>query len=424
MPRSLYSAWQTIAARTPDSTALWDLRSGQSYSFSQLDSAVAEPHQFPTGSGVEFVQQVLGAWCSGLVTCPMDSYAESGPVLGNLPTGTAHVKMTSGSTGEPRLVLFDAAQLAADADNIVSTMRLSPSQPNVGVISMAHSYGFSNLVLPLLLHGIPLILGGDPLPNSFARALSLLPPGGGTVPAVPAMWRAWLAAGCLDHSLIRTAISAGAPLSTDLERAIYDQTGIKVHNFYGSTECGGIAYDASDSPRAHADIVGTSMDGVDVQVSADGYLLVSGAAVATRYWPTSEPATLSSHHFLTQDLASIDDNGIIRLVGRAGDLINVAGRKLAPSTIEAEIQRDPAIDHCLVFGIPSSDPERVHEIVAITSAGDPKELGARLASRLPAWQKVRHWWVTAELVPNSRGKLSRKRWKEKWLEHHQRPSAP
>ena len=57
----------------------------------------------------------------------------------------------------------------ADAENIVATMGLRPDWPNLGVISLAHSYGFSNLVLPLLLHGIPLILAPVPLPARLMR---------------------------------------------------------------------------------------------------------------------------------------------------------------------------------------------------------------------------------------------------------------
>ena len=49
------------------------------------------------------------------------------------------------------MVAFTAAQLMADAENIVTTMGLRPDWPNLGVLSLAHSYGFSNLVLPLLL---------------------------------------------------------------------------------------------------------------------------------------------------------------------------------------------------------------------------------------------------------------------------------
>ena len=77
----------------------------------------------------------------------------------------------------------------ADAENIVATMGLRADWPNLGVISMAHSYGFSNLVLPLLLHGIPLILAPAPLPEIIRRAAENEP--AITLAAVPAMWRAW-----------------------------------------------------------------------------------------------------------------------------------------------------------------------------------------------------------------------------------------
>ncbi|MGI9244656.1 MAG: class I adenylate-forming enzyme family protein [Verrucomicrobiales bacterium] len=417
MPSTLHSAWRRTVATSPGATALTDARSGRSYTFSQLDAEAVEPTSFPTGSGIEFVRQTLAAWRSGLAICPLESPRDPRPDLGDLPPGIAHIKQTSGSTGSPQLVLFTAEQLAADADNIVTTMGFTASRPNVGVISMAHSYGFSNLVLPLLLHGVPLILGGDPLPNSLARALDCLPETGGNIPAVPAMWRAWLAAGCLDRRLVHTAISAGAPLSLELERAIYDQVGIKVHNFYGSSECGGIAYDRSDAPRACPDIVGTGMDGVSVRTAEDGCLVVGGAAVASGYLSDLAPGSLSHQEFSTQDLATIDADGTIHLTGRAGDLINIAGRKVSPATIETEILSDPSVDHCIVFGIPSKDPERVHEIVAITSGGDPEALRSRLAERLPAWQRVRNWWVNPELAPNARGKLSRNEWLEKWLEH-------
>ena len=49
-------------------------------------------------------------------------------------------------------------------------MGLRPDWPNLGVISMAYSYGFSNLVLPLLLHGIPLFLAPAPLPEVLRGA--------------------------------------------------------------------------------------------------------------------------------------------------------------------------------------------------------------------------------------------------------------
>src|SRR5205085_57854 len=92
-----------------------------------------------------------------------------------LPAESVHIKTTSASTGEARHILFTARQLAADAENIMATMGLRPDWPNLGVISLAHSYGFSNLVLPLLLHGIPLILGGSSLPETVRNATRCSP---------------------------------------------------------------------------------------------------------------------------------------------------------------------------------------------------------------------------------------------------------
>ena len=421
MPNSLYRTWQKRVAEQPDATALIDAVSGQAFTFAELDNSKMPPAGAPRGMSPRFVQQTLGGWCQGEPLVMLDGHTNR--IGTEIPDGIAHVKTTSGSTGEPRFILFTAEQLAADAANIVATMGLSAERPNVGVISMSHSYGFSNLVLPLLLHGIPLILGGDPLPGSLARALDHLPEPGGTVPAVPAMWRAWLNAGCLDPNKIRLAISAGAPLTLDLERDIFERTGIKVHNFYGSSECGGIAYDQTPAPREHAGTVGTTMHGVTTSINDDGCLSVSGPAVGTGYWPEADPGTLDGKRFVTQDLAAIAPDGTIQLNGRAGDLINVAGRKLDPATIEAQLRKHADVEHCVVFGVPSKDPERVQEIVAVASGGETAELNAMLARALPAWQKVRHWWINADLSPNSRGKISRHQWRESWLQEQRHPGS-
>src|SRR5262249_49359271 len=143
---------------------------------------------FPSGIGVSFVLTVLQAWRSGKVVCPLE-VGQLTPTLGRLPDGCAHLKTTSASTGAARHVAFTAEQLAADAQNIVATMGLKSEWPNLGVISLAHSYGFSNLITPLLLHGIPLLLLDSPLPETV-RAIGG-DVGSATLAAVPALWRTW-----------------------------------------------------------------------------------------------------------------------------------------------------------------------------------------------------------------------------------------
>ena len=71
-----------------------------------------------------------------------------------LPTSCAVLKLTSGTTGAPRAIRFTAAQLAADCEQICDTMGISDRDVNFGVIPLSHSYGFSNLLTPLLLRGV------------------------------------------------------------------------------------------------------------------------------------------------------------------------------------------------------------------------------------------------------------------------------
>jgi acyl-CoA synthetase (AMP-forming)/AMP-acid ligase II len=331
-----------------------------------------------------------------------------------VPKRIVHLKTTSASTGAARLVAFTAEQLMADATNIVETMGLCAEWPNLGLISLAHSYGFSNLVLPLLLHGIPLVLAGTALPEAVRSAADQFKHV--TVAGVPALWRTWFDAGAITPS-VRLAISAGAPLPLELEQAVFERYGVKIHNFYGSSECGGIAYDASGSPRSDAACVGAPMRHVDVRIAKDGCVEVRGAAVGEMYWPKPS-SNLAGGVFKTSDLGEFRD-GRIYLRGRAGDQINVAGRKVLPEAIESALSRHPQVSACLVFGVPAMDAERGEAIVACVAG--PAELSAETLkqfaiSNLPAWQVPREWWFVDSIESNHRGKLSRAEWRKRFLE--------
>ena len=415
----LYEQWLRTANARGAAFALCDRAAGESWTFGEMRSLVeampvSDGPAFPSGMGAGFIFEVLRVWRDGGLLCPLER-GVTRPELPEGPTGgVCHLKLTSGSTGAPRLIQFGPDQLAADARNLVATMRLQPEWPNLGVISMAHSYGFSNLVLTLLLHGIPLVLLGDPLPGTLASALAEWSQV--TLPAVPAMWRAWDKSGVISPS-IRLAISAGAPLALDLERGIHAVTGLKVHNFLGASECGGIAYDRDDAPRTDAGFVGTPIDNVTLSVGDDGCLVVEGDAVGTGYAGGSD-AALAAGRFRTTDLAEIVD-GSVFVRGRRGDVINVAGRKVAPARIEEALLAVPGVRYCVVFGVPSRDPERVQDVAACVCPGPGFDLsGVKpvLRSRLAAWEIPRIWWKTGELRPDARGKISRSLWRRRFQE--------
>jgi len=412
----LYARWRNIVEKQRKEIALRDTASGRCWTFAELFAA-GEAQKvgrtgavFPQGHAPEFILGLLAAWRENMLVCPLEP-GQSPPEISGPPDKCVHFKFTSATAGTARLVALTAEQLVADVDNIVATMGLRTGWPNLGVISLAHSYGFSNLVLPLLLHGIPLILAPAPLPEVIRRAAQLEP--SITLAAVPAMWRAWHEANAIPPG-VRLAISAGAPLSVELEQAVFKSCGLKIHNFYGASECGGIAYDAGESPRTDTALVGTPMQDVSLSLNNQGCLKVHGRAVAETYWP-GELDSLRDGIFQSTDLVELK-NGAVYLRGRLGGQINIAGRKVSPESVEGALLAHPQVRECLVFGAPSCDAERTEIIVAvIVAAATEMELKYFLLQTLPPWQIPREWRFVESLSANSRGKVSRAEWRKRFL---------
>jgi long-chain acyl-CoA synthetase len=415
----LYERWRQIARAYSGEIALRDLASGQQWTFEALAREAEQGtkgsgrYAFPQGVTPEFILSVLRAWRDGQIVCPLE-HEQPSPIAPGLSQEIVHLKTTSATTGTARRIAFTASQLAADAENIVATMGLRPDWPNLGLISLGHSYGFSNLVLPLLLHGIPLVMVSAPFPELLKRAA--LTGEALTLAAVPALWRMWHDGNAIPAN-VRLAISAGAPLPLTLEQNIFGTCGLKIHNFYGSSECGGIAYDAADIPRLDMACAGMPMQNVNLSVAGDGCLEIRSDAVGQTYWPDSDPS-LGNGIFRTCDLGQID-SGLVYLRGRVNDQINIAGRKIAPESIERVLASHPAVRECLVFGAPIEDGQRSELIVACVvsqSSVTEESLKQFMLEKLPAWQVPREWWQVGSLAANERGKLSRTEWRKRFLE--------
>jgi acyl-coenzyme A synthetase/AMP-(fatty) acid ligase len=411
----LYERWRKIAGEQRNAIALRDTASGRRWTFDELlvagEKRTTGPTSmaFPQGHSPEFILDLLATWRENKIVCPLEP-GQTPPQLPLPPVDCVHLKCTSATTGAARVIAFTAGQLAADAENIVATMGLRPDWPNLGVISMAHSYGFSNLVLPLLLHGIPLTLAPSPLPEIVRCAMEN--EAAITLAAVPAMWSAWHEANAIPPN-VRLALSAGAPLPLAVEQAVFETRGVKIHNFLGSSECGGIAYDTNDTPRTDAALAGSPMRNVKLSLNDDGCLMVRSRAVGETYWP-EKLKSLGGGIFQTSDLAELKD-GLVFLRGRLSDQINVAGHKLLPETVEHALLAHPQVRECLVFGAPSRDAGRTEMVVAVV-ASDASEMELRqfLLQTLPAWQVPREWRFVDSLTTNERGKISRAEWRQRY----------
>ncbi len=279
------------------------------------------------------------------------------------PSGARLVKLSSGSTGRPKGIVTTEANLIADCENICATMGIGPHDRNLGAIPFSHSYGFSNLVGPLLLQGTPVVVSNDYLPQSV---LEMANRHACTVaPLIPMVFEHLAAAAHGSFASVRTFISAGAPLAPGTSRRFRERFGIDIHSFYGCSECGGISYDRAGG-AVERGTVGEPLDGVGVSLDGDRLCVRSGAvASGLQYDATAfEPF---AHTFVTDDLAEMRGNEVA-LTGRASDLINTAGRKVNPREVEAVLLKIDGVRDVKVWGEPAGARG---EVVAAAIVGAP-----------------------------------------------------
>jgi long-chain acyl-CoA synthetase len=320
------------------------------------------------------------------------------------------LKLTSGTTAAPRAIRFRSQQLLADCDNICETMGMTGHDLNFGVIPLSHSYGFSNLLTPLLACGIPMVLSRDRLPravlNDLARSQATVFPG------MPVFFQAFCRLAerpALPH--LRLCISAGAPLAGALARKFQEEFEQPIHSFYGSSECGGICYDRAGAAFADG-FVGNPLQGVEVALSdpaADAsQIRVLSAAVGDGYFPEKDEEKLGGGVFVPDDLLARDPSGL-RIVGRVSDLINVAGKKVNPAEVEAHLLAFAGVKHAVVFGRESSlRHEEVAACVVADAGIDEAQLLKLCRERLSGWQVPKRIFVVDEIPANERGKTSRR----------------
>jgi long-chain acyl-CoA synthetase len=329
-----------------------------------------------------------------------------------VPGSTVLLKLTSGTTGAARAIRFTANQLIADCNQICQTMGIAAHDLNFAAIPLSHSYGFSNLITPLLLHGVPMVVTEDRLPRAMLAAIDRT---GATVfPGTPVFFQhlADLPVGAPRE--LRLCISAGAPLPMAVWEKFKSRFGLGIHVFYGSSECGGIAYDRNGDLRCDG-FVGQPMSGVSVRVCEEtNRIEVRSAAVGEGYFPDEDPEVLGEGRFVPGDLARMDESGIV-LSGRASEFINVGGRKFNPLEAELQLSSLPGVRQVVIFGVPSA--QRGEEPVAcVVGEGiDPAGLLKQFARALPAWQVPRDIWIVPELPVNERGKVSRRALAEQYL---------
>ena len=225
---------------------------------------------------------------------------------------------------------------------------------------------------------------------------------------------------------LRFLTSSSAPLTVEEWRRFEERIGIPIAQGYGSSETGWIA--AIPGERRRHGTVGRPFPYHDIAIVGGNGQLDKGVIGQVeiggfpnhdyRYLAEDGRVTVSCRgRMLTGDLGLIDEDGYLRVTGRAKDLIIRGGVNISPLEIDSFLMQHPALIEVATVGVPDAvyGEEVVSYVVARPGGGvDAATLLRYCSDGLPAFKAPKRIVLTAALPKTERGKLDRRALAEQW----------
>lgn len=338
------------------------------------------------------------------------------------------LQYTSGTSGRPKGVMLTHGNVTWNVVNLMVDVDLSSAEVALVTAPMFHTAALNQVFLPVFLKGGTSLLEAkfDP-----ARALDLIEKHSVTMLfGVTSMYQSIAAESAFpaaDLGSLRHALSGGAPIPESLLRTYADR-GVALFQGYGLTETspGATMLRRADSirklgsagtPCFFSDVRVVTAEGTACAADEPGEVLVQGPNVSPGYW-RNEDATRSTFQegwVRTGDIATVDDEGYLRIVDRLKDMYISGGENVYPAEVEAAVYTHDAVAECAVVGVPDERWGEVGRVFVQLRPGTTlthEELLDHLADRLARYKLPRSTVVLPQLPHNASGKLLRARLKE------------
>jgi long-chain acyl-CoA synthetase len=317
------------------------------------------------------------------------------------PSDEAVLYLTSGATGEPKMVMVSHRALVSNIDMGPVALPLTPKDRTVAFLPSAH------IAQRVVVELLPIRMG---MPVTFTESLLKLPQEIKTVRptiflAPPRLWERVYSTICTELKKKPAAIqklfyaglalglaaarhqrkgervpariraplavidrlvfaqvrarfggklnipaSGAAPLGTELAE-FYEAVGMPLVEGYGLTEGGVVSLNPLDDPKPGS--IGKALPGVEARIAEDGELLVRSPCLFSRYYkdPKGTAEVLRDGWLCTGDIASIDAEGYLFITGRKKEIIVTStGKKIYPSRVENLFKFEPLISQVILIG--------------------------------------------------------------------------
>jgi acyl-[acyl-carrier-protein]-phospholipid O-acyltransferase/long-chain-fatty-acid--[acyl-carrier-protein] ligase len=345
------------------------------------------------------------------------------------PDDIAAIIFTSGSTGEPKGVMLTHWNLIANMDTTAQVFNLSRQDCMLGVLPFFHSFGYTYTLWFPLIQQYPAVYHPNPIEAKAIgelaakyRATFLL--------STPTFCATYIRQCTREQfAALRYPIVGAEKLRPELAQAFYEKFGVRPLDGYGCTEMGPVVSVntidvlTSEPPQigTRAETVGRPIPGVVARIvnpetfepvaeGGEGLLLVNGPARMAGYLadPQKTGAALHDGYYITGDIATIDEDGFLRIVDRIARMSKIGGEMVPHLKVEEALAGVLGDSPCVVVGVP--DPMRGERLVAMYTSPDvtPAQAYEHLAGNgFPSlWTPKRENYYRVDAIPTlGSGKL-------------------
>ncbi|HEU0114820.1 MAG TPA: AMP-binding protein [Thermomicrobiales bacterium] len=317
------------------------------------------------------------------------------------------VVFTSGTTGGPKGAVLSWGNVESNVDAVNAVIRLRPTDVMLGVLPFFHAFGFTITLWTALANDVAAVYHTNPLEGRAIGALSrerhvtiLL--------ATPTFFRSYLhRVPPEDFASVDVAFAGGERLSPDLADAFERRFGVRLGEGYGATEMSPLISANIPPNRAigpadagsRRGTVGRPASGVEVRVTdletgeplgpnQRGMLWARGPNLMLGYLdqPEATAAVIHDGWYRTGDVATIDEDGFITIVGRISRFAKIGGEMVPFAPLEEALGAilgadETGVSRAAVAAVPDEAAGERIVVVHVPISQTPAELTRALAAR-------------------------------------------